>query len=178
MAAPGVAGAHAHGAMGCCGGVFVFDPERLPSIGEQTLQDVAPHRGFAVVVEGCEQVLIDTNEIGLDAVVIGVMAVFAIVPGVGGVELGGGGGDLCRAAGQGRDAGSTAFRASIAAATIDKYPIKAKSDRRAPVQISRRKNLWGTKQFCLRAHQDFSARILPFLGGGCCCDRNYPYNGP
>jgi hypothetical protein len=37
------------------------------------------------------------------AVVIGVMAVFVIVPGVGGVELGGGGGDLCRAAGQGRD---------------------------------------------------------------------------
>jgi hypothetical protein len=72
MAAPGVAGAHAHGAMGCCGGVFVFDPERLPSIGEQTLQDVAPHRGFA-----CEQVLIDTNEIGLDAVVIGVMAPFS-----------------------------------------------------------------------------------------------------
>ena len=92
--------------------------------------------------------------------IIAVLAVFAIVPGVGGVELGGGGGDLCRAAGQGRDAGSTAFRASIAAATIDKYPIKAKSDRRAPVQISRRKNLWGTKQFCLRAHQDFSARIL------------------
>jgi hypothetical protein len=106
------------------------------------------------------------------------MAGFAIVPGVGGVELGGGGGDLCRAAGQGRDAGSTPFRAPIAAATIDKYPIKAKSDRRAPVQLSRRKILWGTKQFCLRGHQDFSARILPFLGGGCCCDRNYPYNGP
>ena len=152
MAAPGVAGAHAHGAMGCCGGVFVFDPERLPSIGEQTLQDVAPHRGFAVEVEGCEQVLIDTNEIGLDAVVIGVMAVFAIVPGVGGVELGGGGGDLCRAAGQGRDAGSTAFRASIAAATIDKYPIKAKSDEKGACSDIATQNFMGDKTVLPRGH--------------------------
>jgi hypothetical protein len=80
--------AHAHGASrGCCGRVFGFNPERLPSIGEQTLQDVAPHGGVAVEVEGRKKVWIDTNEIALDAVIIGVRAVFASVPGVGGASL-------------------------------------------------------------------------------------------
>lgn len=69
----------------------------------QALHHAAPRRGFAVEVERPKQVPIDAHEKGLNAVIIAVMAVFAIIPGVGGVELGGGGGDLRRAAGQGRD---------------------------------------------------------------------------
>ena len=63
---------------------------------------MAPRRGFAVEVEGCKRVLVGSNEIGLDAVVAGELAVLALVLGVGGLELGSGG-DLCRAAGERRN---------------------------------------------------------------------------
>jgi hypothetical protein len=89
------------------GSLTIYDRRvaRQCSLHQYRSQHTAPRRGFVVEVEGCKQVLVGSNEMGLDAVVVGVLAVRALVLGVAGLELGGGSGDLCRAAGERRDAG-------------------------------------------------------------------------
>jgi len=84
LAAPGVAGARARGQSGVLRqGLWLQSRKIAFNRGA----DVAPHGGVAVEVEGRKKVWIDTNEIALDAVIIGVRAVFASVPGVGGASL-------------------------------------------------------------------------------------------
>src|SRR5262245_37462267 len=76
-----------------------------PLLDKQSLQHFAPCRGLATEIQRCVEVAIGTDNVGLDAVIVGVAAVLGLDPGVGGAEQRGGGGRCGHTAGKGGDPG-------------------------------------------------------------------------
>src|SRR5262245_3855387 len=75
------------------------------SIRQQALQQAAPQGGLAVEIERGEEVPIRSDQVALDTVIIGVVAVLAGAPCVRGAEQRGDGRNLFGTAGQRRNTG-------------------------------------------------------------------------